>query len=86
MWNHCNNFLHELNRDEYLLGITTLNETISKLHNDGPLHLMMPDENELLKMSLTTHLNMPLQRKRAWVDKVEAAIVLQQDRDRGYMQ
>ena len=86
MWNHRNKFLHEIDRDEDLLGIATLNNTITKLHNDGPLPLMMPDEKELFKMPLPSLLNMPLQRKQAWVDKVEAAIVLHQDRDRSYVQ
>ena len=47
---------------------------------------MMPDEKELFKMPLPSLLNMPLQRKQAWVDTVEAAIVLHQDRDRSYVQ
>ena len=47
---------------------------------------MMPDEKELFKMPLSSLLNMPLQRKQAWVDTVEAAIVLHQDRDRSYVQ
>ena len=47
----------------------------------------MPDEKELFKVHLPTLLNMPLQRKRGWVDKVEAAILLHlQDHDRSYME
>ena len=63
MWNHRIKFLHETSPDEYLLGITKLNYSITRLHQQGALPL-----------------------KKAWVDKVEAAIVLHKERDRSSMQ
>ena len=47
---------------------------------------MMADEKELFQMELEKLISLPLQRKKAWVDKVEAAITLHEDRDRSSMQ
>lgn len=85
MWDHRNRQIHGDTPDNQLLGMDIIDADIRKEYTAGCNRLMTSDEKALFNIPLDKLLALTAQRRRAWLDKAEAARELCRLRDASFM-
>lgn len=73
MWDHRNQWPHNEDKYEELLGHAALADEITWWCEQPRPYPMHPDEHSLFSLPLVTILSMPVQQRQAWVGKAQAA-------------